>query len=329
MKSTRPLAFAALIWSIFCAAPAMAKDTFISIGGNPIGATAYQWAAGLAELLNQKVKGINVTAEGTKGYAANVRLLLNGNIEAGFANSKQAREVYLAEGEYAGVKPHQVVGWLSVAPIVEHVVVLENSGIKTLDDLKGKRVGIGQPGGTAMLDAENFMAAAHLKPGTDFKDFRVGLSEMADMLADGQLDAVVWTGSMPLPAVIKLLSQNKVRFIPIPPDVAEALHKSHPAYTKGVIPANTYAGQTQAIPSFQLSNVLLIRADQPEEQVYEMTKAIMENLKYMGGVHPVWKKVSKDTILDGFSTPIHPGALRYYREIGVPGAEALAAAAGK
>ncbi len=299
------------------------KKTFVSIGANPVGLTAYQWAAGISDLANRKVGGIKANAEATKGYVANIRLLLNKKIEAGFSNSKVAYDAYAAKGAYKNDKKGQILSWISVAPIAMHVFTLEGSPIKTLQDLKGKRVGMGQPGGTSMLDAETLFSAIGLKPGTDFKDFRIKLGKQVNMLGDGQLDAAIWNGSMPLPPVIKLKARRKVSFIEIPDAVSAKIRKKAPPYYEYDIPANTYPAQPKAINSYGLGNVLLVRADISEKIVYGITKAIMENLGHMKSVHPAWGKVSKSTILRGFSAPVHPGALKYYREANVPGIEAF------
>jgi TRAP transporter TAXI family solute receptor len=311
------------------ATKASAADTYLSIGSNPVGNTAYQWAAGISEVVNKNVKGVKATAEGTKGYVANVRLMLDKKVEVGFSNTKLAYEAHHSQGQYSKFPKGQIVGWMSIKPIIMHVIVMANSDIKGLSDLKGKRVGMGQPGGTSMLDANTLMKTLGLKDGTDFKAFRVKLPSMVNMLGDGQLDALIWNGSPPMPPVIKLKSQHKVRILDIPVDISSAIRKAYPAYTKGDLPANTYADQPKAVPSYRLGNVLLIRADVSEEIVYQSTKAVMENLKFMGGVHPAWKKVSKDEILNGFTIPVHPGALRYYREAGVAGVEEFAKRVGQ
>ncbi|MGI9521416.1 MAG: TAXI family TRAP transporter solute-binding subunit [Hyphomicrobiaceae bacterium] len=308
---------------------AIAADTYLSIGSNPVGNTAYQWAAGISEVVNKNVKGVKAAAEGTKGYVANVRLMLDNKVEAGFSNTKLAYEAHHSQGEYSKFPKGQIVGWMSIKPIVMHVITLDNSSIKSLADLKGKRVGMGQPGGTSMLDANTLMATLGLKAGTDFKPFRVKLPTMVNMLGDGQLDALIWNGSPPMPPVIKLKSQHKVRILDIPTEISEKIRKAAPAYTKGDLPANTYADQPNAVKSYRLGNVLLIRADVPEEIVYQATKAVMENLKFMGGVHPAWKKVTKDGMLNGFTIPMHPGAMRYYREVGVKGVEEFAQRVGQ
>ena len=322
MKTLKFLTAAALAGAVALGGAAVAQDkTFISIGSNPIGNTAYQWAAGIADLVNRNVDGVEMTAEGTKGYLANVQLMMADQIEAGFSNSKIAYEAYKGDGEFAGNEPGQILSWLSVAPVFQHVIVLAGSDIQSLDDLKGKRVGLGQPGGTSMLDADILMEAKGLTPDQDFDAFRVDLGQMVDMLADGQIDAAVWNGSIPLPPLIKLGSQNDFRLIPIPSEVTQSIQAKYPAYQDGDIRAGTYEGIAEATPSYGLGNVLVVRADVPEEIVYQATKVVMENLDHMAGVHPAWSRVSKDTILQGFVAPLHPGALRYYREASVPGIE--------
>ena len=114
----------------------------------------------------------------------------------------------------------------------------------------------------------------------------------------------------------------------IPREISAKIRASSAAYTKGDLPANTYADQPKDVMSYRLGNVLLIKSDVPEEIVYQSTKAVMENLDFMGKVHPAWKKVSKEGIINGFTIPLHPGALRYYREAGVPGIDEFAKSVG-
>ena len=327
MKNSKLFTSLAVVGCLALASQAHA-DTYLSIGSNPVGNTAYQWAAGISDVVNKNVSGVQAAAEGTKGYVANVQLMLDGKVEAGFSNTKLAYEAHHAEGDYAGQKPGQIMGWMSIKPIIMHVIVMDNSDIKSIADLKGKRVGMGQPGGTSMLDADFLMRTNGLEPGKDFKDFRVKLPAMVNMLGDGQLDALIWNGSPPMPPVIKLKSQHKVRILDIPREISAKIRASSAAYTKGDLPANTYADQPKDVMSYRLGNVLLIKSDVPEEIVYQSTKAVMENLDFMGKVHPAWKKVSKEGIINGFTIPLHPGALRYYREAGVPGIDEFAKSVG-
>ncbi len=298
---------------------------YLSIGSCPVTCTAYTWSAGIADIINKNVEGVQATAEETKGYVANIALMQDGELEASMATSLSAYEAYTATGNYAGTEPGKIMSWMSIAPVAMHVIALDGGPVNSLSDLKGKRVGMGQPGGVSMLDADLMMARI---AGEDFEPFRVRLGDMVDMLSDGNIDAALWNGSFPLAPVIKLNAQRDLKLIPVEDDFLDALRADYPPYFRLTIPGGTYEDVTTDTPTFGLANGLIISADVPEEQVYQMTKAVLENLDILAGVHPAFGKMSTDTILNGFGSPLHPGALRYYREIGVPGIEEFVARTG-
>lgn len=291
---------------------------FLSIGSCPVGCTAYTWSAGIADVINKNVDGIEATAEETKGYVANIKLLQDGEIEASMATSLSSYEAYAATGPYEGSEPGKILSWMSIAPVGMHVITLEGGGIDSVADLKGKRIGMGQPGGVSMLDANVMM---DMVAGDDFKPFRVRLGDMVDMLSDGNIDAALWNGSFPLPPVIKLSAQRDVKLVPISDEFFADLSAKYPPYFRLSIPGGTYEDVAADTPTYGLANGLVISADVSEERVYEMTKAVFESLDDLAGVHPAFSRVSKETVLNGFGAPLHPGALKYYREIGVPGIE--------
>jgi len=296
-------------------------DTKLSIGSCPIGCTAYTWSAGIADVINNNVPGVSLTAEETKGYVANIKLLQNKELEISMATTLSSYQAYAAEGPYKGTEKGKILSWMGIAPVAMHIITLEDSGINTMEDLKGKRVGMGQPGGVSMLDADAMMETLGLKEGADVKAFRIKLGAMANGLADGNLDAALWNGSFPLPPVKKLIASRKVKLIPIPDAFFTKHQAKYPPYARLSIPGGTYKGIDNDTPSFSLANGMVISKDVPEDMVYSMTKAIFENLDKLKSVHPAFGKVTKSTVLNGFGAPLHPGALKYYREIGVPGIE--------
>lgn len=298
-----------------------AADLNLSIGSCPVGCTAYTWSAGIADVINKNVEGVRVTAEETKGYVANIKLMQSDQIEISMATSLSSYQAYAASGPYEGGDKGEILSWMAIAPVAMHVITLKDGPINSLEDLKGKRVGMGQPGGVSMLDADAMMSTLGLVPDTDFKPFRIRLGGMADGLADGNLDAALWNGSFPLPPVVKLTASREVKLIPIPDDFYAKLNAEYPPYFRLSIPADLYKGVSEETPTFGLANGMVLAKDVPEEIVYAMTKAIFENLDSLKAVHPAFGKVSKDTVLNGFGAPLHPGALKYYREIGVTGIE--------
>jgi len=313
---------AALVSAMLLAPSAsQAADVNVSIGSCPVGCTAYTWSAGLADVINRNVEGVRVTAEETKGYVANIKLLQKGELEASMATTLSSYEAWAGTGNFAGGEKGQVMSWMGIAPTAMHVITLSDSGINTLADLKGKRIGMGQPGGTSMLDANAFMGTLGMEADKDYKPFRVKLGKMVAMLTDGNIDAALWNGSFPLPPVKKLTAQRDIKLVSIPDDVFTKHQAAYAPYYRIDIPAKSYKGVDGATPSFGLANGLVIMKSVPDDLVYKMTKTIFENLEALKGVHPAFGRVSKDTILNGFGAPLHPGALKYYREIGVPGIE--------
>lgn len=322
-QSLRSILLAAA--TLMLPATSQAAD-FLSIGSCPVGCTAYTWSAGIADVINKNVEGVEATAEETKGYVANINLLQDGEIEASMATSLSSYEAYAATGPYEGSEPGKILSWMSIAPVGMHVITLEGGGIDSIADLKGKRIGMGQPGGVSMLDANVMM---DMVAGDDFKPFRVRLGDMVDMLSDGNIDAALWNGSFPLPPVIKLSAQRDVKLVPISDEFFADLSAKYPPYFRLSIPGGTYEDVADDTPTYGLANGLVISADVSEERVYEMTKAIFESLDDLAGVHPAFGRVSKETVLNGFGAPLHPGALKYYREIGVPGIEEFVARTSK
>jgi TRAP transporter TAXI family solute receptor len=321
MRTTLKLAGAALVAGLLTAQAAQGQDKFLSIGSCPVGCTAYTWSAGLADVINRNVKGVKATAEETKGYVANVKLLQKGELEAGFANSLSSYQAYAGTGPFAGTEKGKVLSWMAIAPMAMHLIALKDGPVKSLADLKGKRIGMGQPGGTSMLDVDALMEILGLVPDKDFKPFRIRLGNMMDGLGDGNLDAAFWEGSYPLPPVVKLSATREVTLVPISDEVFNKVKDKYPPYFRLAIPAKTYKGVDAPTQTYGLANALVISKGVPEDLVYRMTKAIFENLNGLKGVHPAFGRVTKDTILNGFAAPLHPGALKYYREIGVPGIE--------
>lgn len=305
---------------------ANAEDrTYVSFGSCPVGCTSYTWTAGIADVLNRNMENLEAVAEATRGYIDNARLLSAGDIQVAMATTASAVDAYNGVGVFEGVEPGRVLSWMSIAPTYMHVITLEGDSISSLQDLRGKRVGMGQPGGTSLIDNQALMSTLGLVEGDDFKAFKIRLGPMLDGLADGNIDVVLWDGSIPLGPVIQISSTQSVNFLEITDDELAALQADHPAFFRVTIPGGTYNGVDEDIAVFGNGNAMTIDANMPEELVYEMTKTIMSNLDTLGAIHPALGALSADTVLRGFSAPLHPGALRYYREIGVPGIEEFAA----
>lgn len=290
----------------------------ISIGTVPAGQAYYTMGAGIADVINKANIGTNVVAEETNGMPVNVQLMMNKEIEFAFVNNLMAAQAYTATGSYSEYEPGQVLSVMTLAPTEMHIAVPADSDIKTIYDFAGKRVGVGQPGGIALEVANMFLSAIGYKDG-DFERLEINLQNQCDYMQDGQLDVLIWIGSAPLAAVTGLVATKDMRFLEIDDSAVEKMKAVCPVAEKCTIAANSYSGQTEEVPSFCLRGMLVARADLSNEAVYQVTKLIMENVETLGNVHAALKAISPETVTNGMSsdTPLHPGAQRYYEEIGM------------
>lgn len=296
----------------------------ISFGTNPSGQAAYTMGAGIADVINKANIGTTATSEETNGFPVNVNLLMNGDIEFAFVNNMIAEQAYAGTGSYSGIEPGQVMSVLTLSPTEMHVIVPAGSDVKSVYDFAGKRVGLGQPGGIA-LEVANLMVEACGYGENDFEHVEVNLATQCDYLKDGQIDVLVWIGSAPLAAVSGLIAEKEVEFLDIPDEVIAKMQESCAAIGKQTIAAGTYAGLDRDVATFGLRMTIVTRADVSNECVYQVTKLIMENVEELGQVHAAMGKISPDNCTVGLTaaTPLHPGAARYYTEIGMDVSELL------
>lgn len=290
----------------------------MSIGTSPTGQAAYQMGAAISDVVNKAGIGTTLTTEETGGFPVNVQLLMNDEIEFGIINNMMEEQVYAATGAYSQYQAHKVLSVLNLGPAEMHIIVPANSDIQSVYDFKGHRVGVGQPGGIVLDVSNMFLEALGYKEG-DFQRFEIKLANQCDYLADGQLDVVMWIGTAALPAVSQLIATKDVRFIEIDDAAIAAMQKACSVIEKTVIKANTYAGQTKDIQTFCTRQILVASKDVSNEAVYQVTKLILENVDALKAIYPALGIISKDTALLGFNenTPLHPGAARYYKEIGL------------
>ncbi len=290
----------------------------MSIGTSPSGQAAYQMGAAIADVVNKAGIGTTITTEETGGFPVNVQLLMNDEIEFGIINNMMEEQVYAATGAYSQYEAGKSLSVINLGPAQMHIIVPANSDIKTVYDFKGHKVGVGQPGGIVLDVSNMFLEALGYKDG-DFERFEIKLANQCDYLADGQLDVVMWIGNAALPAVSQLIATKDVRFIEIDDAAIEAMQKACSVIEKTVIPANSYAKQDKDIQTFCTRQVLVASRDVSNEAVYQVTKLIMENVETLKGIYPALGQISKETALLGFNqnTPLHPGAARYYKEIGL------------
>lgn len=304
----------ALLAAISLAATAAAGADSVTVLTGRGNSLYYVFGVPLAEAIRQAMPGVKTAVRGTKGSAENLALLEGGRGEIAFASGDTLADAWKGN-EDAGFKTplRKLRGIAAIYPDYIQIVARADSGIRTLDDLKGKRISVGAPRSPIELIARRIFAAAALPYASFAKVEYFPFGESVEVLKDGRIDATLQSAAPGALAVHDLANALDIVVVPIPPEVVERIGDR--AYEPGVIPANTYRGQPADVPVATLRNYLVTRDDVDPEFVYEMTKAFWSGLDRLKAVHPAAKAIELKQALDGMPMPLHPGAEKYYREV--------------
>ena len=291
---------------------------FFRIGTGGTAGTYYPVGGMIANAVSQPGK-IIVTAQASNGSVANVTAISGGAMESGFSQADVASWAYSGTGVYEG-KP-KVADLRLIAtlyPESVHLVARKGSGIKTVSDLKGKRVALDEPGSGTLVDAKMILAAYGLSE-ADIKPEYVKPNQAGDKMKDGALDAFFFVGGAPAGAIAELASGGAgIELIPIDGPQAEKLRQASPFFAVDVIPAGTYkdVGQVQTLA---LGAQWVTSAKADPQTVYEITKALFSDStqKTLAAGHAKGKLITKENAVKGAGIPFHPGAEKYYKEAGL------------
>ncbi|GKV67598.1 C4-dicarboxylate ABC transporter substrate-binding protein [Sporosarcina sp. NCCP-2716] len=283
---------------------------FLSLLTGGTQGTYYALGGAIAENI-QKDTGVKTSAEVSQASAANMTALKDGDAEIAFVQTDIA--YYATEGTmmFEGDKVDNVSALGALYPETVQLVTLEKTGIKTFDDLKGKKVSVGAPGSGTYANAEQLLEIHGLSM-KDIKPQNLDFGESQESLQAGQIDAAFITAGTPTGAVEGLNAVAKVFVVPVEDDKADELISKYEYYAKEVIPAGTY-GLEKDTPTVSVGAMLAIKNDVPEDLVYEITKAIYDNAPKLQ--HAKGKLIKPETGLDGIGIPVHPGAQKYFDEV--------------
>ncbi|ASJ01852.1 C4-dicarboxylate ABC transporter substrate-binding protein [Thermococcus profundus] len=267
-----------------------------------------------AEILNKN--GVSAKAVTSGASVTNAKAIGEGKAQAVILQNDVAYYAYKGIYMFDGKAVKKLRGVAALYPETVQFVVRANSDIKSLQDLKGKRVAIGAPGSGTAVAAEQILKAAGVWDSID--KINQKFSEAAQSLKLGQIDAAVIVSGAPTPAVNQIAVQTPVRVLPIPDDIlAKLKDQGYIFYVRQVLPKDTYNGMKEDTPTVAVKAMLAVSADLPDDLVYKMTKILFDNLDELHKVHAKTKYISLDTALDGMSIPLHPGAIKYYEEKGI------------
>lgn len=291
---------------------------FFRIGTGGTAGTYYPVGGMIANAVSQPGKLI-ATAQASNGSLANVTAVGSGAMEAGFSQSDVATWAYTGTGAFEG-KPK--IGDLrmiaTLYPEDIHLVVKKGSGIKSVADLKGKRVALDEPGSGTLVDARMVLAAYGVKE-SDIKPEYIKPNQAGDKLKDGALDAFFFVGGAPAGAISELASSGAgIELVPLGGPQAQTLLKSSPWFSVHHIDGGTYKDVPE-VDTLAVSAQLVTSAKVPTETVYEITKALYSPAaqKALAAGHAKGKFITKENAVKGVGIPFHPGAEKFYREVGL------------
>ena len=299
------------------AAPVQAQQ-FFRIGTGGTAGTYYPVGGMIANAVSQPGK-IVATAQATNGSVANVNGVAGGALESGFSQSDVATWAYTGTGVYEG-KP-KVTDLRMIAnlyPESIHLVVKKGSGIKSVSDLKGKRVALDEPGSGTLVNARIVLAAYGVKE-SDIKPEYIKPNQAGDKLKDGALDAFFFVGGAPAGAIAELASSGTgIELVPLAGPQADALRKTNPYLAVDTIAAGTYK-DVPAVQTMAMGAQWVTSAKADTETVYQITKALFGKAAQdtLAAGHAKGKFITKETAVKGVGIPFHPGAEKFYKEAGL------------
>lgn len=306
----------------FTPVSAEAKTTFITIGTGGITGVYYPTGGAIAKIVNDRADefGIKATAEATGASIFNINAVKGGNLDFGIAQADSQYLAYNGKGEWENTPIAELRSVFSLAPEMITFVVAEDSGIKSIDGVKGKTINIGNPGSGNRQNAIDIFNALGINYEKDFKAESLKAADAPRMLQDGRIDGFFYTVGHPNGNIKEATAgMRKARIIPIPE--IKALFDVAPYYSMDSIDMAQYPEATNAsegkIPTVGMKATLITSANVDEEVVYNLTKAVFENLEELRTLHPALANLTKEGMLEGLSAPLHKGAERYYKEVGL------------
>ena len=294
---------------------------FITIGTGGVTGVYYPTGGAICRMVNKKSKEyrIKCTVESTAGSVYNINAVLSGDLDFGICQSDRQYQAYYGLKEWKGHPQKNLRAIFSIHPESVTLIATDESGIWSLKDLKGKRVAIGNPGSGQLGNSRDALWLAGLDEKKDIKAFYIKAVEAAEALQNDRIDAYFYTVGHPNGSIKEATAGRiKVHIVPIP-DV-EPLLKKFPYYAKTYIPKKFYPNLTNKedmIPTFGVKATFVTRADMPDDVVYAIVKEVFDNLEAFKKLHPAYAVLTKKNMLEGLTAPIHPGAMKYYKEHGL------------
>ncbi|AEB60919.1 TRAP transporter solute receptor TAXI family protein [Ectopseudomonas mendocina] len=315
MRLTKKISLFAAAAAITASTAVLAAPTFINVLTGGTSGVYYPIGVALSQLYSNGIEGSKTSVQATKASVENLNLLQAGRGELAFALGDSVADAWNGV-EDAGFKAplKKIRAIAGTYPNYIQIVANAESGIKTLADLKGKRISVGAPKSGTELNARAIFEAA----GLTYKDMGkvefLPYAESVELIKNRQLDATLQSSGLGMAAIRDLASTMKISFVAIPADVTAKIDNA--AYEAATIPAGTYDGQDADVPTVAITNILVTHEGVSDEVAYQMTKLMFDNLGRLGTAHSAAKDIKLETAAKNLPIPLHPGAERFYKEAG-------------
>nr|WP_297460752.1 TAXI family TRAP transporter solute-binding subunit [uncultured Halomonas sp.] len=307
----------ALLGATAFSAPAMAQEKFITIGTGGQTGVYYVVGQSVCRMVNRlEDSRIKCNAPSTGGSVANINGIKSGELDMGVVQSDVGYRAYNGEGNFEQpFSDMRSVFTMHGEPLT--LLARADSGIEELDDLKGKRVNIGNPGSGQRATMEVLMEAKGWTNDVYALASELTAAEQASALADNNIDAMVYVVGHPNGSIQEATTTVDANLIPLTGPEVDALVEKYPYYTKSVIPGGLYAGNEEDVETFGVAATFVTDADTDADVVYQTVKSVFENFDRFKRLHPAFAKLEpSEMISKGLSAPLHEGAARYYKERG-------------
>ncbi len=295
-------------------APAVTR---VNMGAGWVTGVYYPLAGAMSRIAHTSIDNISLTVESSGASAVNSRMIGSADLDMAIVQNDVAYYAYHGEGAaFEGNPIENMRGMFSLYPEPVQLVAAAGSGIESPSDLAGKRVALGPLGSGAEVNALQVLDAAGLSEGDLASAERLEAGEAADFLRDGRIDAAFFTVGIGASVIDELSVMSDIYLVNIIGDIAATLIDTYPFYASVTIPGDAYTDVPEADTVAVLS-IIVCRDDLDADLVYDFMKGIFDNIDTIHGAHDVGKLVTLDTALDGMSVPLHPGAERFFEELGM------------
>jgi len=304
-------------WVGFPAAHAQKKT--VTIGTAGLMGVYYPLGGAVCRIVNatRREHKLRCSVEPTEGSVSNIKGVLAGEFDLGFAQSDSQYHALKGEGPFKDKPQPKLRALFTVYPELFTLMAREDAGIRKFEDIKGKRISIGSPGSGTRATMDLVMKAYGIKR-SDLKNAaELKFIELAPALCDNKIDAFVFVAGHPNAVLQDAATSCATSIAAVAGAPVDALVSSQPFYAKADIPAKMYKGTDAAQPSFGMVATVVVSADMPDDTAYAITRAVFENFEDFKKLHPAVAHITKEVAVRGDTAPFHPGAVKYFKEAGL------------